>query len=151
MMSKIFDTEFSMPFREKSAWLMAFVLGLTSAGYFATVAAISKEIGHLVPPLLPLIVIFTVVLAALAAASHIVIALLALKDAVAPADERDRAIGARAGAWSGYVFACGVALGLTHYLFIRNGDVLYYCVFGSWVLSQLSEYAFEIMLYRRPI
>jgi len=140
-----------MPFREKSAWLMAIILGLTGAGYFIVVASLSTAIGRLVPPLIPLVVVFTFVLAALAAVGHIVIALLAPKDAVAPADERDRAITARAGAWSSYVLAAGIALGLGFYLFARNGDVLFYCVFGSWVLTQLTEYALEIALYRRVI
>lgn len=137
------------PFREKSAWLMSITLGLASAGYAFVVANMSNAMVQLAPPLLPLVVIFTVVLAALAASSHIVIALLAPKDAVAAADERDRGISARAGAWSGYVFAFGVALGLGHYLLARNADVLFYSVFGSWVLAQPSEYAFEIALYRR--
>jgi hypothetical protein len=140
-----------MPFREKSAWLMAIILGLAGAGYAVVVANLSKAIGHLVPPLIPLLVVFTVVLAILAAGSHIFIALLAPKDAVAPADERDRAISNRAGAWSGYVYATGVALALGQYLFARDGDVLFYGVFGSWVLAQLSEYAFEIVFYRRGI
>lgn len=140
-----------MSFREKSAWLMAILLGLTGAGYAVIVATMSKAIGQLVPPLIPLIVVFTLVLTALAVVSHVVIALLAPRDAVAPTDERDRAIGARAGAWSGYVFASGVALALGYYLLARNGDVLFYAVFGSWVLAQLSEYAFEIVFYRRAI
>ena len=89
------------------------------------------------------------VLTILAAGSHIVIALLAPKDAVAPSDERDRSVSARAGAWSSYVLAAGVALALGQYLFTRNGDLLFYCVFGSWVLTQLCEYALEIALYRR--
>jgi hypothetical protein len=139
-----------MPFREKSAWLMLIILGLTGAGYAVLVAIISKAIGRLAPPLIPLLVVFTVVLAVLAAGSHILIALLAPKDAVAPADERDRSVSARAGAWSSYVFATGVALALGQYLFTRDGDLLFYCVFGSWVLTQLCEYALEIALYRHP-
>jgi hypothetical protein len=138
-----------MSFREKSAWLMVVSLGLASVAYAAIVVALSRAIGSLLPPLLPFLVVFTVALTVLAAGSHVFIALLAPKDAVAAADERDRAINARAGAWSGYVFAAGVALSLTLYLAMRNGDALFYGVFGSWVLAQLSEYAFEIVLYRR--
>jgi hypothetical protein len=140
-----------MPFREKSAWLMVICLGVVGIGYVVVVRAMSNAIGSLVPPLIPLLIAFTVVLVILAVGSHIVIALLAPKDAAARADERDRVISARAGAWSGYVFASGVALALGLYLIVRNGDLLFYCVFGSWVLAQLSEYAFEIALYRRRI
>ena len=115
----------------------------------AETARPSNAMGSLLPPLWPFLVVFTFALTVLAAGSHIFIALLAPKDAVAAADERDRAIGARAGAWSGYVFAAGVALSLALYLLARNGDALFYGVFGSWVLAQISEYAFEIALYRR--
>jgi hypothetical protein len=140
-----------MSFREKSAWLMAICLALVGIAYAAVVATMSTAMGQLVPPLIPLVVVFTLALAILATGSHILIALFAPKDAVAPADERDRTISARAGTWSGYVFATGIALALGQYLIGRNGDLLFYCVFGSWMLAQLSEYAFEIALYRRGI
>ena len=140
-----------MPFREKSAWLMLICLGLVSVAYAALVATMSNAVGQLVPPLIPLLVVFTVALVVLATGSHIVIAVLAPRDAAAPTDERDRSVSARAGTWSGYVFAAGVALALGLYLIVRNGDLLFYCVFGSWVLAQLSEYAFEIAFYRRGI
>jgi hypothetical protein len=138
-----------MPFREKSAWLMVICLGLVGIAYYALVAKMSAAIGQLVPPLIPLLVVFTIAVAVLATASHIIIAVLAPKDANAPTDERDRTISARAGNWSSYVLASGIALALGLYLLARNGDLLFYCVFGSWVLAQLSEYVFEIALYRR--
>jgi hypothetical protein len=137
-----------MPFREKSAWLMSAALTLVSAGYAYIVINMSHYMERLAPPLIPLIVVYTLALAFLAAASHILIALLAPKDASAPADERDRAIAAKAGAWSGYVFATGVALALGDYLVVRDGDTLFYAVFASWTLAQLSDYAFQIVLYR---
>lgn len=151
-MSKIFDMGFApMPFREKSAWLMAICLGLVSVGYVALVMKMSSAIGQLVPPLIPLIVVFTIALTALAVGSHIVVAVFAPRDAAARADERDRTISTRASAWSSYVFATGIALALGLYLLCRSGDLLFYSVFGSWVLAQLSEYGFQIAFYRRGI
>lgn len=138
-----------MPFREKSAWLMIAALSLAGAGYAAIVVNMSHGLQRLAPPLIPSIVVFTIALAVLAAGSHILIAVLSPKDAGAPADERDRAIAARAGARSGYVFATGVAVALGHYLLVREGDALFYGVFAAWTLAQLSEYAFQIVLYRR--
>ncbi len=138
-----------MPFREKSAWLMTAAIGVAGAGYAAIVVNMSQGLERLAPPLIPLIVVFTMALVILAVGSHILIALLAPKDAAARADERDRTIAAHAGAWSGYVFATGVALALGHYLMARDGDTLFYGVFAAWVLAQLSEYAFQIALYRR--
>lgn len=139
-----------MSFHEKSAWLMAAALAMVGAGYAAAVIGISNELQRLAPPFVGLIIVFTIALAALAAVSHIVIAILAPKDASAPADERDRAVSLRASAWSSYVFATGVALALGSYLLSTNGDVLFYGVFAAWVLAQFSEYAFQIVLYRRP-
>jgi hypothetical protein len=141
---------YAMPFREKSAWLMSAALTLVSAGYAAIVINMSQYMERLAPPHIPLIVVYTMALAILATASHVLIAVLAPKDAVAPADERDRAIAARAGAWSGYVFATGVALALGDYLVVHNGDALFYGVFATWIVAQLSQYAFQIVLYRRP-
>lgn len=138
-----------MPFREKSAWLMTIALCLASASYAAIVVKLSEGLERLAPPLLPLIVVFTIALATFSIGGHILIAVLAPKDASAPLDERDRAIGARAGAWSGYVFATGVAFALGHYLMFRAGDALFYGVFAGWTLAQVSEYAFQIALYRR--
>jgi len=138
-----------MPFREKSAWLMSAALTLVSAGYAYIVITMSHALERLAPPLIPLVVVFTLALAILASASHMLIALLAPKDAAAPADERDRAIAAKAGAWSGYVFATGVALALGDYLVVHDGDSLFYGVFATWILAQVSQYAFQILLYRR--
>ena len=137
-----------MPFREKSAWMMIAALSLAGAGYTAIVVQPSYTLERLAPPLVPLLVVFTIALIVLATGSHILIAVLAPKDANAPEDERDRTIAARAGARSGYVFATGVALALGHYLMVRDGDVLFYAVFAAWTFAQLSEYAFQIALYR---
>ena len=148
-MSKMFDMEQVMPFREKSAWLMIATLTMAGAGYAAIVVNMSHGLGRLAPPIIPPIVVFTIALVVLAAGSHILIAVLAPKDANAPADERDRAIAARAGAMSGYVFATGVAVALGHYLLVRDGDVLFYSAFAAWTLAQVGEYAFQIVHYRR--
>jgi hypothetical protein len=140
-----------MPFREKSAWMMIAALCLASAGYAAIVVNMSQGLERLAPPLIPLIVVFTIAVFVLTVGSHIFIAVLAPKDANASADERDRAIAARAGAMSGSIFSTGVALALGHYLIVRDGDVLFYAVFAAWTLAQVSEYAFQISLYRRAL
>jgi hypothetical protein len=129
--------------------MMIAALGLAGAGFAAIVVNMSLGLERLAPPLIPLIVVFTIAVIVLAVGSHIFIAVLAPKDANAPTDECDRAIAARAGAMSGYVFATGVALALGHYLIVRDGDVLFYAVFAAWTLAQGSEYAFQISLYRR--
>ncbi len=72
-----------MAFNEKSAWIMSFALLLGGIFYFGVVAAISSQIGQLVPPMLPLVAVYTAILVAVAVAGHIVIALMSPKEASA--------------------------------------------------------------------
>ena len=75
----------------------------------------------------------------------------ARRNANARADERERLISLRAGNWSGYVFAAGVALALFFYLLVPSGDILFYAVFATWIIAQLSEYVVQIILYRSRV
>lgn len=140
-----------MPFQEKSAWIMSFALLVSGLIYASTVLFISNEIGHSAPPLIPIVVVFTVLLASMATAGHIVIAVLSPKDANAPVDEREQKIFDKAGKLSGYVFGFGVIFSLGLYLFVNDGNLLFYSVFGSLILGQLAEYFLQIALYRSVI
>lgn len=140
-----------MAFNEKSAWIMSFALLVGGLFYFGVVAKISLEIGQLVPPLLPLVAVYTAILAVAAIVGHIVIALTALKEASASLDERERQLVVRAGHHSGLVFGAGVIMSLGVYLFTYNGNLLFYCVFASLMISQLAEYVLQIVLYRTAV
>lgn len=140
-----------MAFHEKSAWIMSFTLLLGGIFYFGVVARISSEIGQLVPPMLPLVAVYTAILVAVATAGHIVIALMAPKEASASLDERERQLVVRAGHHSGLIFGAGVIMSLGLYLFSHNGNLLFYCVFGSLMISQLVEYGLQIVLYRTTV
>ena len=65
-----------MPFREKSAWVMAAIIAVTAALYAALVA----PLGGRVPPLI-VVVLSVIVLAVLSVFGQIAIALLAPRDA----------------------------------------------------------------------
>ena len=137
-----------MAFQEKSAWIMTLALLIGGLFYFGLVVLISNGMEQLAPPLLPLIVIYTIILVALAIVGHVLIAIMTPKEANAPLDERERQIQYRAGHWSGYVIGFGVIVSLGSYLFTRNGDLLFYAVFASLMLSALTEYVSQIVLYR---
>lgn len=137
-----------MAFQEKSAWIMTLALLFGGLFYFGLVLSISNDIGQLAPPLLPLVVIYTIILIVLAVIGHILIAIRTPKEADAPLDERDRRINERAGHRSGYVIGFGVIISLGLYLFTSNGDLLFYAVFASLMLSAVAEYASQIVLYR---
>ena len=147
-MSIIFDMEFIMPFREKSAWIMSFALVLGTFFYFGAVLSIWREIGQIASPAVPLVVIFTVILIAIAIIGHIIIATFAPKDANAPMDEREREIFSRAGNLSSYVLGFGVITSLGHYLLLGSGDLLFYTVFASLIVAQIAEYLLQILIYR---
>jgi hypothetical protein len=140
-----------MAFHEKSAWIMSFALLVGGIFYFGVVARISSEIGRLVPPMLPLVAVYTAILIAVAIAGHIVIAIMAPTEASAPLDERERQLAVRASHRSGLVLGVSVIMSLGFYLISSNGNLLFYCVFGSLMISQLVEYGLQIVLYRTTV
>jgi hypothetical protein len=129
------------------------IVALTGTGflYFDTVAEFSPSLWQPAEPGLPLIVRYTVALVVIAVAGHIVTAILSPQDANAPYDERDRRILDKAGHWSGYVLGFGAVMSLGAYLFLHNGNLLFYGVFASLILSQIAEYAIQILLYRTRV
>lgn len=137
-----------MAFQEKSAWVMSVSLVLGGIYYFGVVKTITTEIGQLAPPILPTLVLYTIILIVIAVVGHIAIAILAPKEANAPLDEREKAIFHRASHLSGYLFGGGVLLSLSVYLYTYSGDALFYGVFASLMISQLAEYVFRILFYR---
>lgn len=140
-----------MAFQEKSAWIMSFALLLGGIFYFGVVASMSSAAGSLASPNIPVLAVYTVLLTILALSGHFVMAILAPKEANAPTDERERRIFERAGHWSAYVFGAGVIVSLGLYLIFYDGNLLFYGVFGSLMLSQLAEYLIQIVLYRSTL
>lgn len=137
-----------MPFHEKSAWIMTFALLLAGAFYVWTVSTISAELGQLAPPVLPVVVVYTVIITIVATVGHILIAVFSPRDAREATDEREKRIVERMGHVSGYVLGVGIILALGTYLFTYDGNLMFYIVFGSLMLSQLAEYVGQIVLYR---
>ena len=139
-----------MPFHEKSAWVMVLGLLVTSFLYFSKVISMSYG-GSIVPPNLPALLVYTVILVVIAVVGHILIASFSTKEANARLDERERQIFTKAGYFSGNVFGFGVVFSLAVYLFSHSGHLLFYMAFASLVLSQVLEYVLQIYFYRRFI
>jgi len=138
-----------MPFREQSAWAMGLILTVAGLFYFGKVFAASEALGATAPPIIAFVVIYVVIVVI---ASIVIMSPLAAfqpQAANAPADERERMILDRAGNWSGYVLAFGVATGLFHFWAQRDGNMLFHIAFASLMVSQIADYAFQIILYRR--
>ena len=140
-----------MPFHEKSAWIMIASLLLGGLLYFSAVLSGWSDANQLVSPKVPLIVGYTVCLTIIAVVGHIIIAVLAPRDANAPADERERLIFSRAGHFSSYLLATAIVLSLALYLVTGSGDLLFYCVFASLMLGQITEYVLQVIFYRTSL
>ena len=119
--------------------------------YFLPVVSGGTGSGQLASPQMPQIVAYTVCLVVIAVIGHIVIAALAPKDADAPADEREQLIFDRAGHYSSYLLAAGVLVSLGSYLVSGNGDLMFYVVFASLIVSHLAEYVLQIIFYRTSV
>lgn len=140
-----------MPYQEKSAWIMSIALIAGTIAYFGLVQSLSGGTDTLASPTIPMIMKFTILVVLVAIIGHAVTAALAPSDANAPLDERERQIVVRAGHFSGYVLGFGVISALGVYLIAHNGDLLFYTVFASLLLSQIVEYLTQIVLYRTAL
>lgn len=138
-----------MPFREKTAWAMSVILTLGAFYYFEDVVSVSRALGHTAPPIVAFVIAYVVFIAATSAIVMSILGGTAGKEADAPADERERRIMDKAGNWSGYVLAAPAIGALFHYANYGDGNMLFHLVFLGLMLSQIAEYVFQIILYRR--
>ena len=139
----------SMSFREKSAWGMAVVLSAGAVFYFDKVIGVSRATGETAPPLIGFVIAYVVLIVIASVIVMSVLAVSAGKEANAPADERERIIADKAGNWSGYVLAVPALGALWHYTVHMDGNMLFHLIFLSLMLSQIAEYVFQIVLFRR--
>lgn len=137
-----------MSFREKSAWLMAFVTGAAGLFYLAMVIRQSADGAAILGPM-PIIIAYVVLLVAGSVIAQATLGGASPKEANAPPDERERPLLDRAGNWSGVVLAAGAVTSLLHFLARGDGNLLFHMVMGSLILAQVAEYGFQILLLRR--
>ena len=136
-----------MTFREKSAWAMGLLMIFTGVFYLRIAgsvppdAAPMAQVGALVPYVLAVIVGSIAV--------QIALAVWTPRHANAPADERERPLLDKAGHWSGVVLASSMIIGLVQYVMGGEAGLLFQWVVGSLIVAQVSEYAFQIVLFRR--
>ena len=138
-----------MSFREKTAWAMAMILIAGAIFYFDKVLRISDALGQTAPPLISLVIAYVILVVIASVVVMSVLAVSTAREANAPADEREKIIADKAGNWSGYVLAVPALGALWHYSVHMDGNMLFHLIFLSLMLSQISEYAFQIFFYRR--
>ncbi|CAM3196810.1 Integral membrane protein [Sphingomonas antarctica] len=137
-----------MSFREKSAWIMGALMVVAGVYYLNIALAASHVAGRTVPPV-AVFVPYTLMVVIVSVIVQTAMAILAPKAATAPADERERPLLDRAGHWSGIVLAAGAVSSLLYYLFREDGVLLFHMIMASLIVSQIAEYALQIILIRR--
>ncbi len=140
-----------MSFREKTAWAMSIILTLSGLFYFDKVIGVSQAIGQTAPPIIGFVIAYVVLVVIASIIIMSVLGASAADEANAPADEREKLVVDRAGHWSGYILAFGVAIGLFHFWAQGDGNFLFHACFASLMLSQIAEYGFQIWFLRRGV
>ena len=136
-----------MSFRELSAWVMGVLLCVTGADYLKTYLAAAQADGGAPPPL-ELFMPYAGVVVVASIIAQIVLAALAPKDADRPPDERERPLLWRAGHWAGLVQG-GLCVAAVLYVgHSGNLAILFHLVVGGLIVSQIVEYALQIVFLR---
>jgi hypothetical protein len=116
--------------------------------YLNMAVAASRELGWVTPPV-AIFIPFTLLAVIASIVAQTTMAIIAPKEANAPADERERPLIDRAGNWSGLVLGAGAVTSLLNFFYYQDGALLFHSIMGSLILSQIAEYAFQIGLIRR--
>lgn len=140
----------SLSFSEKSAWVMCPALIIASVFYLGPVLGSLLE-GQFVPPPGMNVIRFIVILILLAIIGHIIAALMDVRAAEAPSDERDREVRVKVEYWSGLLFGFVTLMGLVTYFILRSGDMMFHIVFTGLILSHIISSALTILAYRGHI
>tara|TARA_B100000678_G_scaffold286274_1_gene290735 strand:- start:655 stop:1059 length:405 start_codon:yes stop_codon:yes gene_type:complete len=134
-----------MSFKEKSAWVMGAIMLATGLWYAQLVAGAPQApvMGSLIPYVLA-VVVFSIV-------AQVGLAIASPSEANAPADEREKIVIHRAGHWSGMVLGVLVVAAGANFLHDSNGVMLFHLIIGAIIVSQVAEYLFQIVLFRRGV
>jgi uncharacterized membrane protein len=138
-----------MAFKEKIAWVSLATMIVAYGVYFAMLASAART-GP--PPVVHMLVLFagvTVAQVIVIAIVTAVLAVLAHRDANAPADERDRAIGRRAANIAYYVLMVGMILVGVVMPFSEPGWKIINAALGALVIAEAMRYGLVILSYRR--
>lgn len=138
-----------MTFTEKSTITMTAVLLVVFSVYFALVLGQYATSSDRQAAFTGLTVAAVVVLAVLAAVSHIVLALAFRAQAVSSRDERDHLIALRSGRLGGYVLAVGVFASIVLAMADASAFWIGQVLLGAWVLAEVARGVAALVLYRR--
>lgn len=138
-----------MSFREKSAWTMAILLGLTGLLYAWDTAERWISLGAAPPPSIAVAFAYLVLLIAGSIITQSLLGVSSPKEANAPADEREKLAELKASHWSGWIISIAAIWGVIHYYTQRDGNYFFHIVVGGLMVAQVAEYVLQIIYFRR--
>jgi len=144
-MSKIFNMEAAMSFREKSAAITLFCLLAIYGGYAVWALGAARSI----PASEEALVAAALGMVAAVVIIHILAAALSWRDAQARADERDRSIGWRAARNGYYTLMSCIWISPVMNLLHPGATGLLNSIVGAIVLAEVVNYGSRFFYYRR--
>jgi hypothetical protein len=138
-----------MSFREKSAWITLITLVVLTLFYITHL----PPVWMLNPPggwMLHTLAIGVGAFVVIEIVAHVIVAIRSPRDAQAPRDERERLIALKATRIAASVYAI-LSLGSVFVAIHLGANELgvFYCVFLSFILAEIVNYAARIVYYRR--
>jgi len=140
-----------MSFREKSAWITLITLVLLTLFFVTHLPPswmLTPQPGFMFHVLVAGVVAFVVI----EIIAHVIVAIRAPRDAQAPRDERERLIALKATSIAAYVYAI-LSLGSVFVVIHLGANAMGvgFCVFLSFVVAEIVNYAARVVYYRRGV
>lgn len=138
-----------MGYREKIAWVAFLSTVLIWGAFFILLAWLPHETRGLA--MLGPFIVATLAQAAVMVSAAIIWAVASPREAQAPADERDRAVGRRATGIAYVALALGVAAVILWLHFGLHGPDTIFALVGAFILAEAVRFAATAIGYRRGI
>lgn len=139
----------SISFREKSLWLLLVSLCVAFVVYFAF--ALSNASAQVEPTQVAEFIGIIVVLVVVQIVGHALLGIASRRELAAKiqTDERDALVRLKSSRLSSYVLVAGVFFSLCVGVLMSGNFVFVHVLLAFWILAQATEYATQLVLYRR--
>lgn len=139
----------SITFREKSLWLLLVSLCVTFGIYF--VLALPTASSQIESADVAAFIGIVVVLVVVQIIGHALLGMASRRELAAKvqSDERDTLVRLKGSQWGSYVLAVGVFCSLGVGVFVAGNFAFVHVLLAFWVLAQATEYATQLVFYRR--
>lgn len=137
-----------MSFEEKSVWVQLIGMAVVLGSYLVLAARMISNGVSALPAFVPLFAVTIVLMIAVLAAGHIVIAIASRPEG---RDERDRLISWRAEGNSSWLLGAGVILAITGLVWSIDNVWIAHFLLLSMFISELARYILQLVYYRRGL